>query len=280
MSNEGEGPVELNRGGYRAARPGRLPPDGVTDVGGVVLPAGRQARASGAQVTEPVLWISDEIVDAGDRWTQLRRVFPRTGLWPLVLDTLDFYPERPWDDGEFDPGSSSSPEGIDVESTVERWWHDMVHPDAEEPESLEELDPFGQAFPGLAPAPAAEIDEDAPDRVAAGLRARLGLVPVTRPADVLAVLGWQGPANYYTDVGPLSAVLRSWEDRFGAEPVAVGFDTLVLGVRRAPVSATDSLRIAAEHFAVCPDNVFQGAGSIAAYADEIRGERAWAFWWD
>jgi len=146
--------------------------------------------------------------------------------------------------------------------------------------AFEELKPFDRDFPGLAPIPQGSADEDALDRVAAGMQGRLGLVPVTRPADVLAVLGWQGPANYFSDVGPLSAVLRSWEDRYGAEPIAVGFDTLTVGVRRAPATQNESLRAAAEHFAVCPDNILQGVGSISAYANDIRAKPTWSFWWD
>jgi hypothetical protein len=39
-------------------------------------------------------------------------------------------------------------------------------------------------------------------------------------------------------------------------------------------------RVAAEHLAFCPDNVRQGSGSLAAYAQEIRGRQSWSFWWD
>src|SRR5215468_3605106 len=46
--------------------------------------------------------------------------------------------------------------------------------------------------------------------------ARIGLVAADRPADVLAVIGWGGLDNRAESLLPLTAVLRSWEDRFGA----------------------------------------------------------------
>ncbi|MGH3167444.1 MAG: DUF4253 domain-containing protein, partial [Trebonia sp.] len=43
-----------------------------------------------------------------------------------------------------------------------------------------------------------------------------------------------------------------------------------------------SERVAAEHFAFCPDNVEQGtATTIRAYAAEyVRSKTGWTFWWD
>ncbi len=94
------------------------------------------------------------------------------------------------------------------------------------------------------------------------------------------MLGWLGPCNYYADMGQLSAVLRSWEDRFGAYVVAVGFDVLELGVERPPQTITDAEAVAAEHFAVCSDSVYQGAESIRSLAKSIVGKTTWSFWWD
>jgi uncharacterized protein (DUF2141 family) len=109
---------------------------------------------------------------------------------------------------------------------------------------------------------------------------RLGLVTAARPADALAVLGWQGASNYEQAPEELSVVLRSWEERFGAILVAVGFDSLHLLVERPPQSANSAIRVAAEHFAFCTDSVDQGAGSIRELAQELEGAPIWSFWWD
>ena len=143
------------------------------------------------------------------------------------------------------------------------------------------LSPFSRSFPGLAPAEETTIADDVLDE---GLRvlpaSRLGLVTAARPADAIAVLGWQGALNYDQAPDELSAVLRSWEQRFGAILVAVGFDTLHLLVERPPQSPESAIRVAAEHFAFCTDNVDQGAGSIRALAQELEGAPIWSFWWD
>jgi hypothetical protein len=178
-----------------------------------------------------------------------------------------------------DPGSSSDAGAHDAGSVLAGFWSEAIPADDED-EGLEQLAPFKKAFPGLAPASQATGDSDAAEHVARELKGRLGLVAVTRPADALAVLGWAGPANHFSDMGLLSRVLRSWEERFGAHLVGVGFDTITLGVERPPRGVQASMRVAAEHFAACPDNIYQGVGSIENYAREIDGQNVWSFWWD
>ena len=83
--------------------------------------------------------------------------------------------------------------------------------------------------------------------------ALLGLVPVARPADVPAAVGWFGTVNSWSDVVGVSAVLRSWEDRFGAVLVRMGRATLDLSVAAPPWERSECEAIAAEHFAFCDD---------------------------
>lgn len=48
-----------------------------------------------------------------------------------------------------------------------------------------------------------------------------------------------------------------------------------------PLSAEHALRVAAEHFALCPDNVWQGSvETLAEYAAELEDLNMWTFWWD
>ncbi|HET8951265.1 MAG TPA: DUF4253 domain-containing protein [Solirubrobacteraceae bacterium] len=107
----------------------------------------------------------------------------------------------------------------------------------------------------------------------------LALVPVARPADVVAATGWLGPVNLANDVALLSAVMRSWEERCDAILVGLSLDTLHLAVRRPPTGDGASA-IAAEQHAFCPDIVDQGTGTIGALASELDGAPAWYFWWD
>ncbi|WDZ85204.1 DUF4253 domain-containing protein [Micromonospora cathayae] len=237
----------------------------------------------------PAYWLSDAPAEAY-RWTQLRRNHPETGLWPLLLTGLRSDEDRPWVVGEVSPTRRSAPERHDPAELLAQWWHDGVTDEDEDDAELGEATaPFGRRWPGLAaPGEPQEPPGDSADGLVDFLahepeffgEARLGLVAATRSADTLAVVGWSGSANHICNAGQLSAVLRSWEQRYGAQVVAVGFDTLHLSVAAPPTTTEHAVRVAAEHHAFCPDNVHQGSGSLAAYAEEIRGSNSWSFWWD
>ncbi|WP_257584206.1 DUF4253 domain-containing protein [Streptomyces sp. TLI_146] len=144
----------------------------------------------------------------------------------------------------------------------------MVHEDDDQCTAEERLAvtaPFGRAWPGRAPTPAPSInpDEIAEQYARAFLdrnpQARLGLVAAPRGADALASAGWMGPANYDNDTATYAAVVRDWEDRFGARVIGAGSSTLHLSVAAPPARIEDALVVAAEHFTFCPDNIWQGS---------------------
>ncbi|MER6850575.1 DUF4253 domain-containing protein [Streptomyces flaveolus] len=173
----------------------------------------------------------------------------------------------------------SAPADHDAESVLARWWRDYTATDEDDQLDVEErlavTAPFGQNWPGpaLAATPGEDADAIADQSAQAFLarhpHARLGLVAALRGADALTTVGWNGPVNYDTDTATFSAVLRGWEDRFGTRVVGVGFATLHLSVAAPPHRLEDALRIAAEHFAFCPDNIWQGAHpDLATYAED------------
>jgi hypothetical protein len=83
------------------------------------------------------------------------------------------------------------------------------------------------------------------------------------------------------DTARLSAVLRSWEDRFATRVIGVGFAELYLSVAAPPTDHAAAFHIAAEHFAFCPDNVWQGSTpDLAGYAGQLVDAPIWSFWWD
>ena len=149
-------------------------------------------------------------------------------------------------------------------------------------ETAELLAPFSRSFPGMAPATDGLASLAGPEEAVASLDEpmRIGLVLASRPADTLVSIGWQGAANYHGTAAPLTVVLRSWEERFGATVMHVGFDTVDLLVERPALSRQAALAVAAEHFAFCMDNIYQGAGSIRRYAAGLPGTAIWSFWWN
>ncbi|MET7418943.1 DUF4253 domain-containing protein [Dactylosporangium sp. NPDC005555] len=238
----------------------------------VPLPAGRHIRPDLDDDEPAVLWLSKTSPPPG-LWEELRAAHSVTGLWPLLLTHLDGDPARPWVEGELLPDDMSDPATHDPAALLSAWWAASA---------------AGQdGWPGLAPASVTvhpgEADATA-DREAAALLAsrrpwRLGLAAAGRGADALAVIGWDGPVNHAGDTAHISAVLRSWEERFGVRVVGVGFAELFLSVAAPPATADEAVAVAAEHFAFCPDNVWSHDG-LPGYAATLVGAPAWHFWWD
>jgi Domain of unknown function (DUF4253) len=270
-------------------------PDGA---GGRVLPGelppGRIVRSdSGAPAGCPVLWLSDAPATL-DLWARAYAERERSGLWPLLLAALPSGREfRPWGSGELSLDQVTPPGCHDPARLLAAWWEQYTgyDPDTDALDSPAERQavtaPFGERWPGLAPAgPLAACDPGSVARRCAAemlswkQELRLGLVAAGRGADALAGAGWQGPLNYTGDTGQIAAVVRSWEDRFGATVVGAGFAELYLGIAAPLASQDEALAVAAEHFAFCPDNIWQGPGTLERYAAQLVGVTSWDFWWD
>lgn len=256
----------------------------------VTLPPGeilseQSTRAGWTAESARLCWISDEPPSA-QLLAVLRADHRRTGLWPLLLcDDNEVYGER-CTVGVVAPEPRDHIDRWRVEQVMARIWEGLCQADSDlgpayDPESL---DPFDHHCPGPAPAgdPLADPDILANQQLPRLVdhETRVALVPVGRGADVLTVLGWSGAANHVSRNAGLSAMLRSWEDRFGVRVLRLGPDRLDLSVAAPPHGADHAAAVAAEHWTFCPDRVMQESGSISAHAREIRGRRAWSFWWD
>lgn len=241
----------------------------------------------------PVYWLSDEPATA-TLWSSLRADHPSSGLWPVLIGP-DYRDTslQPWSTGEMYPSRVSRSDRHDPAGLLAEWWRqytatsddDMLSP----AERLAVTAPFEHRWPGLTPAKQPQMDPDVvADRVASELVAanpgmRLALIAADREADAVAACGWFGPVNYVGDIAEVSAVLRSWEGRFGARVVGFsGYATLYLSVAAPPTTEAEALHVAAEHFALCPDNIWQGQHphTLAGYAERLIGSHTWAFWWD
>jgi hypothetical protein len=184
------------------------------------------------------------------------------------------------------PDPMADLEAADALDVLETWWPGPC------PSGCHCLEPFEEAFPRSSSAAAGVHWSRHSSTVAAAAAlvgdlshvSTLAVVDAARPADIPIALGWAGMCNYRDRhlVG-LCAVLRSWEERFGAVLVAMTFSTLVLAVAHPPRSQADAERLAAEHFAFCPDQHDPQNGIVytpRTYGRTIRGADAWRFWWD
>lgn len=279
----------------RDEQPGQLADLRITDLSALVgdapqlsvpLPPGELLTDQSPGSDEAALcWISDDVPSA-QLLAKLRAEQSRCGLWPMLLcDDNEVYGER----CTVGIAPLEPLEHIDrwhPHSVMSRIWDGMCQADSElgPAYELEVLAPFDYTCPSLAKVGGLLAD---PDVLANQLlpqfideESRLGLVPVSRGSDVLTALGWSGAANHVSRTAGLCAMLRSWEERFGARVLRLGPDRLDLSVAAPPHEDGHAAAVAAEHWTFCPDRVLQESGSISTYAEEIRGRRTWSFWWD
>jgi hypothetical protein len=245
--------------------PEGLPADGEAEIAGVTL-RGRRMRAELDGTGPAVLWRTEGAPDAVfSAFRRLADAHPRTGLWPVLItaERLDLGTVDPaWEDRVVT--------GDHGAMLLERWTEHLSYD-----EELREL--LGE-FPGVAAAGDTPADDPLEHVFATVEVDSLALVPVRRPADVLPAIAWLGAINSFEPV-ELVPYLRSWEERFDARLVAVGFDTVQLAVGRPP-SGQDAVRAAAELYLFNPDIVDQGVGSVEALAQEMVQGPHWYFWWD
>jgi hypothetical protein len=288
---------------------GSLPEDGEPRLGAVTLPAGRRITA-GYGSGGPVAWATNEPVpDPGAVWAALSDLSPVTGLVPFVLATLDgpiaariddemfrrFASKhweswrdveqtgRPWDEAEFgDPADVAELDGTSAAQLLADMWDGTVPSEEEDDDEWREMRaPFSRKFPGLAPAEQQPLGSEQFQQALAALwPARIGLAVASRPADVLPTIGWDGIANWSHTALPVAAVMRSWEDRFGATLLQVGFAEICLLAKRPP-RTTEAVRlVAAEHFAFADECGGTGLRDIPAITDRLTKSPFWIFWWD
>lgn len=239
----------------------------------------------------PTLWQSDTpVAEPVQLWTRCQRHEGVTGLRPV----LSRWPIH--------PGPASHPAEIaayQLEPSLEASWRsyrelqlsglgipaDLLPADVQ-PWEPDPGPPYEQ-WPGLAPAvDAAEGNdpEQVPPLVLADLLADprglgepyLVLVPAARSADIPAVMAWDADVPHVQ----LSAMLRSWEDRFGIRVVAFHHAWIYVSVARPPRTAAHAAHVALEHVLTGAYNVNEGWPPFADYAASLLGARLWSFWWD
>lgn len=222
---------------------------------------------------EPAFWISYDPAPTG-LWAQLREQSHLTGLWPVLVND-----DEPWWHDVAAPEAVSYIDQHDpTEFMAEIWrrWVDRANG------NVDLLAPFGEHCPGLTASGAKARDPEAvADWHASMIEPEspfLALVPVYRGADAITAMGWEGALGHSETV-PLSAMVRTWEERFGARLVRVGRNSLTLSIAGPPVVEEHALHVAAEHWAFCPDNLERGAGALIDYGKDIQEQITWNFTW-
>lgn len=110
---------------------------------------------------------------------------------------------------------------------------------------------------------------------------KLLLLPVKYSWQVPAILrlgGWNGHPHPAAHV----AMQKRWFDKYGAQIVSIGIDTMYMDVQKPVRTREEALALAAEHLAYCRANIMQGMGdfTLSGAAIDLIDSNCWAFWWD
>jgi hypothetical protein len=106
----------------------------------------------------------------------------------------------------------------------------------------------------------------------------IALLPARAAAEVpawLAFGNWQGCPEPTIH----TALLARWNERFGAEIIAVSADTIEMRVARPPSDRETALALAREHVAYAPGIVGGGMRTLADIAASRVGAGIWTFRW-
>jgi hypothetical protein len=252
---------------FFAARSGKLPASGTPVIGGIKLPRGSRCGP---------FWSTDAgVPDAFALSRKLASVFPSTGLWPVVWT----WPGEEPDHYVYGGGNPARADSLSADTLLRRSW---------------QTDSSAGPFPGLAHAeldPGAAtvdpfdktIEESLTEPPPPGGWMVL-LVPANRPADAISVLHMQ-TTEWFSDYA-VTAVLRSWEERFGAVLCAMSPGGVELAVAAPPRDEEQARRLAAEQAAFAPED--DGTDDLDALARQLRSNRIirgltsaryWAFGW-
>ena len=235
-----------------------------------------------------IAWVTSRpMAHAGQAWLALGEAQSATGLVPVLIPPGEDASESGITENFGFSGTQdvSLIESMSAQTVLEAAW-DMGEAFLD-PYLAEERAPFGAAFPGLAPAEGTRLAESTlRAAVTAEGPAFLGLVAARRPADIPAAVGWSvfgsdAPWTPQARCLEISAVLRSWEDRFGARLLRIGFDSVLrVLVERPPRTLEAALRVAAEHIVFADQCGDDSAGTVREVAELLVGEPVWRFWWD
>lgn len=267
-----------------------LPADGEFRLGPVVL-TGRRVRAYD-WTDEPVAWVTDDLIaQSGRAWHHISARAAETGLQPVLClppsrHQEDWHPAdyfaRPGDIGEIDR--------LTAEDILRREWEGRaVDEEDDDPrwDPAEQYAPFSRQFPGLAPPAQAQLTAaETLDALATLPPARVCLVAARRPADIPTAVGWL-VTDAWDSTLPVSAVLRSWEDRFGARLVVMGPGAEVrLLVQRPARTMAVAQAIAAELWAFADtwvdyrDERYAQLDEVSSIIPRVLDASIWGLWWD
>lgn len=104
----------------------------------------------------------------------------------------------------------------------------------------------------------------------------MAILKTTDQYDVLRSVKTDG-ANYDISNDSLISIIKIFDKKYSLSLISASGDLCEFKIGKEPDSW---LELAKEAYAVCPDIVDQGTGSVEALADELKKHRSLYLWWD
>jgi len=210
--------------------------------------------------------------DAVSTWRKLRQSAPSLGFWPVIFGE----PKNLERISEAFAGEYAE----DPRKTIQRAIGEDVQKFFQE--RAEEFS--GEGAHGQWPNSAeAMMDFTIPRRILEPSKfheiVSIGLVPAGHCWEAPGVLSFGG-WNDCPDATNQVAVLRYWNEIYGAEFVGLSGDVMELEPARKPSTREEALKLAHEQYWFCYDIVEQGVGTIENLAVGLLTSSVWYFWWD
>ncbi|GEM_PF-169008 len=241
-----------------------------------------------------------------DNWHALRAIVATTGYWPVLLGDEEWAQRHTFNmeyAEESHRGTAAeiitAAEAINVpawlETQIDETMEHYKPPHGSWPDDAAIREVLARHNAWLHAPPDSELDilyQHGYERMLTTEgRMPRGLVPLIHVALVPTRQSWQAPAylkfggwNEAPKPAEHTAVLKYWSQRYGAEVMAMKFDTVELLIRRPPSTRDQALEVAWEYFGYSPD-CLPGEHNSPTYSIEglaafLLIAKIWGFWWD
>jgi len=199
------------------------------------------------------------------QWEVLRNLVSETGYWPVI--GWDRFKKPPWED---DLVQDILEEGLRID--IQQWLEqEGAHTRIDEESVRKHADDPPASFDfriargfSLTPPPLVPI----------------ALVPTSDFWEAPAYLPVQG--NEWDPSNAVQvAMMKYWNERWGAELVAMAPSNVEMRVLRPPTTWEEAFTLAKEQYIYAPDVVDQWlGGSFTALVKTLLNGHVWLFWWD
>jgi hypothetical protein len=240
----------------------------------------------GDPMTGPIYYLARRGAQALDTWQRLRDLVPLSGHWPVLLgddDDLEMFREN-WEDPQRPAAEVLQEAAVLAQEPDPRAWFkrryraemgEPSEPDDSDPEEDDEL--VGPWPRNVRPNNDFSIPYDFDQSPKA--RIYIGLVPTQTSWHVPVLLRF-GSWNECPPPVEHAALMKHWQEKYGAEVVGITHDVVEMRVARPPKTRAAALALARQQCAYCVDIVSQGVQTLSRLAACLLNGHAWYFWWD